>query len=118
MEADLFAPVPAGSRFDFVISNPPYIVRDEITKLAAGVRDYEPHLALDGGPDGYAIFDRIVAGAGEFLQRGGYLIVEIGAPQEKHAREKIESLGGYELAATIHDYSGHPRVVCGRRRGK
>lgn len=112
LEGDLFAPLPAGKRFDFVVGNPPYIVRDEIARLAPGVRDFEPRLALDGGADGFAVFDRLVAGAGDFLQPGGYLIIEIGAPQEKHGREKLAALAGYELAPTIHDYSGHPRVLC------
>lgn len=117
LQGDLFGPVPAGSLFDFVVSNPPYIPRDDIAQLAPGVRDCEPHLALDGGPDGYAIFDQIVASAGDFLQPGGHVIIEIGSPQEKHAREKIEQQGGYTLMPTIHDYSGHPRVVCAKRRG-
>jgi release factor glutamine methyltransferase len=113
-EGDLFSPIPAGERFDFVLSNPPYIAREDIGGLPGGVRDYEPHLALDGGPGGYAIFDRLVAAARDYLQPGGYLIVEIGAPQEDHARQRLASLPGYQLADTIHDYSGHPRVLQAR----
>jgi release factor glutamine methyltransferase len=111
---DLFAAVPAGERFDFVLSNPPYIPRDEIAKLAPGVRDYEPHLALDGGPSGYEVLERLVAGAREYLRPGGHLIVEIGAPQEGAARERIAAHPGYELAPTVHDHSGHPRVLVAR----
>jgi release factor glutamine methyltransferase len=116
LSGDLFAPVPEGERFDFVVSNPPYIPRDEIAKLAPGVRDYEPHLALDGGPDGYAVLERLVVGARERLEPRGYLIVEIGAPQEAEARRRIAAQDGYELAATVHDYSGHPRVLLARRK--
>jgi release factor glutamine methyltransferase len=108
---DLFAPLPAGERFDFILSNPPYIPRDEIAKLAPGVRDYEPHLALDGGPDGYAVLERLVAGARDWLEPGGYLVVEIGAPQEAEARRRIAAHAGYELAPTVYDYSRHPRVL-------
>jgi release factor glutamine methyltransferase len=97
--------------FDFILSNPPYIPHDVIPTLEPGVRDYEPHLALDGGPDGYAVFERLVAGAPDYLKPGGYLIVEIGAPQEQHARERIPARGGYELGKTILDGSGHPRVL-------
>ena len=71
LSGDLFAPLPAGERFDFILSNPPYIPRDDIAKLAPGVRDYEPHLALDGGPDGYAVLERLVAGARDWLEPGG-----------------------------------------------
>src|SRR5262245_48094636 len=67
LEGDLFAPLAAGERFDFILSNPPYIAREDIPGLAPGVRDYEPHLALDGGPGGYEVFDRLVARAKEFL---------------------------------------------------
>jgi release factor glutamine methyltransferase len=111
---DLFAPLPAGERFDFILSNPPYIPRDDIAKLAPGVRDYEPHLALDGGPDGYAVLERLVAGARDWLEPGGHLIVEIGAPQEAEARRRIAAHAGYELAPTVHDYSRHPRVLVAR----
>jgi release factor glutamine methyltransferase len=116
LKGDLFAPVPQGERFEFVVSNPPYIPRDEIAKLAPGVREYEPHLALDGGPDGYAVLERLVADARARLDPGGYLIVEIGAPQEAEARKRIAGHACYELAATVHDYSGHPRVLLARWR--
>ncbi len=114
LEGDLFGPIPAGETFDFVLSNPPYIPHGDIPGLAVGVRDYEPHLALDGGPDGFAVFDRLVDEARQFLKPGGYLIVEIGAPQEKRARERIGSFTGYELGKTIPDGSGHPRVLRAR----
>jgi release factor glutamine methyltransferase len=114
LTGDLYAPLPADARFDFVLSNPPYIPGADIPRLAPGVRDYEPHLALNGGPTGYAVFDRLVDGARAVLRPGGYLIVEIGAPQEERARQEIARWPGYQLAATIHDYSGHPRVLQAR----
>ena len=115
LKGDLLAPVPAGETFDFVVSNPPYIAHEDMNTLPAGVRDFEPHLALDGGPDGFAVFDRLIEQARARLEQGGYLLVEIGAPQEKGARERIGNLG-YELAPTIQDYSGHPRVLKARRK--
>lgn len=115
LQGDLFDPVPSGERFSFVLSNPPYIAEEDMSILPVGVRDYEPHLALNGGPGGYRIVDRIIAEAEASLQPGGYLILEIGAPQEAHVRQQIELQGGYQLAPTIHDYSGHPRVIQARR---
>lgn len=114
LQGDLFAPIPAGETFDFILSNPPYIPHDDIPKLPAGVRDYEPHTALDGGPDGFAVFDRLIAAAPQFLKPGGYLIVEIGSPQEQPARARIEAVGAYELEKTVFDSSGHPRVLLAR----
>jgi release factor glutamine methyltransferase len=116
LEGDLFGPLGAGEQFDFILSNPPYIPRDAIRTLAPGVRDYEPHLALDGGPDGYAVLDRLVAGAKDYLVAGGHLVVEIGSPQEEPARQRIAAHGEYELADTVFDYSGHPRVLRARRK--
>jgi release factor glutamine methyltransferase len=114
LEGDLFSALSEEEPFDFVLSNPPYIAHEDLQGLPYGVRDYEPHLALDGGPGGFVVFDRLVSEARNYLQTGGYLIVEIGAPQEEHGRRCIASLGGYQLAETIHDYSGHPRVLQAR----
>lgn len=113
LEGDLFSPL-GGERFDFVVSNPPYIPTKDIEGLHVGVRDFEPHLALDGGADGFAVFDRFVDGARRFLKDGGYLLVEIGSPQEKAARQKIDAIPQYKLEPTIFDHSGHPRVLKAR----
>jgi len=81
------------------------------------VRDYEPHLALDGGPGGFVVFDRLIGEAPRYLKPGGYLIVEIAAPQEGPARRRVEALAGFELGPTLKDGSGHPRVLRARWRG-
>jgi release factor glutamine methyltransferase len=114
---DLLAPIPAGERFDFIVSNPPYIAREDLPNLPVGVRDYEPHLALDGGPGGYQVLDRIVEGAGDLLNPGGHLVIEIGSPQEHPVRRRIAAFPRFELAPTIYDYSRHPRVLHARWRG-
>ena len=116
LEGDLFGSLPPDERFDFVVSNPPYIPHDDIAKLPVGVRNYEPHSALDGGPDGFAVFDRLIDAARSRLAPGGWLIVEIGSPQEVAARQRITAFADYELAATVRDFSGHPRVVKARRK--
>jgi release factor glutamine methyltransferase len=115
-EGNLFDPVPACETFDLVVSNPPYIPTRDIAGLAVGVRDYEPHAALDGGPDGFAVFERLVGQARQFLKPEGQLLVEIGAPQEARAREIVTAYPEYRLDATLYDHSGHPRVVRARHR--
>jgi release factor glutamine methyltransferase len=115
LQGDLFAPLGEGEQFDFIVSNPPYIPRGDIPSLPVGVRQYEPHVALDGGPDGFAVFDRLADQARHYLAPGSWLLVEIGAPQEKPARSRVEALPGYRLDATLFDMSGHPRVLRARR---
>jgi release factor glutamine methyltransferase len=114
LQGDVYGPLGPAERFDFILSNPPYIRHEEIPSLPVGVRDYEPHVALDGGADGFAVFDRLLAGAPEHLQPGGYLIVEIGSAQEAPARQRIGQTSGFDLAPTIRDGSGHPRVLRAR----
>ncbi len=116
LEGDLFASLEKAEQFECIVSNPPYIADDEILKLPIGVRQYEPMTALQGGPDGFAIFDRLIAEARTRLVSGGHLIVEIGSPQEKPARAKIAAIPEFELGPTIQDFSGHPRVLCVRRK--
>jgi release factor glutamine methyltransferase len=114
LHGDLFGPIPSGTAFDLVLSNPPYIAREELGRLPPGVRDYEPQLALDGGLGGYAVFDRLIDQARHYLKPGGHLVVEISATQEGPARQRLAACGGYELGATIRDGSGHPRVLRAR----
>jgi release factor glutamine methyltransferase len=118
LQGDLFAPLPAGEGFDFILSNPPYIAREEIPNLPVGVRQYEPHQALDGGPGGYVVLERLLAEAGKHLRPGGYLILEIGAPQEGPVRERFARYPDFELAPTIYDYARHPRVISARKKGE
>lgn len=117
LEGDLFGPLSAGQTFDLILSNPPYIVHDDLATLAREVRDYEPHLALDGGPDGLRIFARLIEDARAFLKPGGRLLIEIGWNQEPAARALMEALPGYELGKTIQDGAGHPRVLNARWKG-
>jgi release factor glutamine methyltransferase len=111
-QGDLFAA--AGERFDVVLSNPPYVAAEEMAGLPVGVRDFEPHLALNGGPGGFAVFQRLIEQARGHLKPGGHLLVEIGSDQEGPARERIAAAGGYSLAPTVHDRAGQPRVLHAR----
>ena len=116
LEGDLFAPLAADETFDIITSNPPYIAAEDLPKLPVGVRQYEPMLALDGGPGGFAVFDRLVDAARHRLRTGGTLLLEIGSPQEAPARQKLTAFAEYELGPTVFDHSGHPRVLRARRR--
>ena len=67
--------------FDLIVSNPPYIPAGEIPKLSIEVREHDPHLALDGGNDGYDAYRALIPQAAERLVPGGALIVEAGQGQ-------------------------------------
>jgi release factor glutamine methyltransferase len=99
-----------------IVSNPPYIPTKDIAALAVGVRDYEPRAALDGGSDGFAVFERLARAAGRHLTAGGQLLIEIGSPQEARAREVLARYPEYDLDATLYDHSRHPRVLRARHR--
>ena len=116
LDGDLFAPLDPSEQFDCIVSNPPYIADEDIAKLPIGVRQFEPLQALKGGPGGFVVFDRLIAAAPSHLALGGHLIVEIGSPQEKPAREKLAAMPEFTLRPTIIDFSGHPRVLCAQRK--
>ena len=114
LEGDLFAPLPPAASFDAIVSNPPYIAPGEFAGLAAEVRDHEPRVALDGGPDGLAFYRRITAEAGQFLRPGGSLLVEIGSTQADAVMGLFSAAGLADVTLT-RDGSAHPRVVAARR---
>jgi release factor glutamine methyltransferase len=84
--------------------------------LDVGVRQYEPHLALDGGEDGLRVVSRLIEQAVPLLKLGGHLILEIGSDQEIPVRDLIGSQPSLALAPTIRDAANHPRVVRATRR--
>lgn len=110
---DLFAPV-AGERFELIASNPPYIASAVIPTLSAEVRR-EPVIALDGGGDGLAFYDRISAAAREHLTGGGVLIVEHGYDQADAVRARFLAAGLSDVAL-VHDLGKNPRVTWGIAR--
>lgn len=111
LTGDLFAPLPAGDRFDVITANPPYIAHDEFATLPADVRDHEPRLSLDGGPDGLAFYRRIAAEAGAWLRPGGVLLVEVGHTQAAAVRGLFAAGPGLTAGPVHKDMGGRQRVV-------
>ena len=107
---DLWRPV-AGERFDLIVANPPYIASSVIPTLAAEVQR-EPVVALDGGPDGLAFYDRICATAREHLEPGGALVVEHGFDQADAVRTRFEA-AGLTGVTLVRDLGKNPRVTWG-----
>ena len=117
VEGDLLAPVAGQGPFDAIVSNPPYIPTEEIMTLEPGVRDYEPHSAIDGGADGLRVVERLIEQAVPLLAPGGRLILEVGTAQEGPVQEMIARKAELEAAPTVRDAANHPRVVRAVRRG-
>jgi release factor glutamine methyltransferase len=109
---DLYAPTD-GERFDLIVSNPPYIATAVIDTLSPEVKR-EPRIALDGGADGLAFYDRICAGVLDHLEPGGALVVEHGFDQAATVRERFAAAGLVAIEL-VHDLGKNPRVTRGVR---
>jgi len=111
LQSDLMHGVPQQRRFDFVVSNPPYVSRSELKTLAAEVREHEPHAALLAGERGTEVIEALLPQAAERLKSGGHLLVEISPMIHDAVRQLIQADGRLELQETIKDLARRPRVV-------
>jgi release factor glutamine methyltransferase len=113
---NLFPPLREGeSRFDLIISNPPYIPRSRIGTLPREIAEFEPRVALDGGSDGLRLFRKIVTGSGSFLKDGGWLMLELGEGQGGAVAEMIRRTGFFASPRIRKDHSGMERVIRARK---
>ena len=101
---------------DMIVSNPPYIADEAYESLPDGVRNFEPSLALKGGPDGLHYYGVLIGEGGERLRPGGWLLLEIGADQAAPLRAMLKRSSRYEEIRFRADYGGIERVVMARRR--
>lgn len=99
----------AAGAFDLVLSNPPYIPDPEREHLQREVRDFEPAVALFGGPTGVEIYSRLVADAARLLKPGGWIVMEIGYQAQSRILALLDA--GWRAAETAQDLAGWPRVV-------
>ena len=113
---DGFAAAPVGLRVDLIVANPPYIPSAQIAELQPEVRDFEPRLALDGGPDGLDFYRRLATDGANWLRPGGRLMLEMGDEQAEHIRRLfVES--DWLVEAIEPDYSGRLRILVARPAG-
>lgn len=101
-------------RYDLIVSNPPYIETDVIPTLDKNVKDYEPHLALDGGSDGLVFYRRITEIAPSVLNENGILAFEVGHTQANAVAKLMEK--DFENIEIINDLCLIPRVVLGVKK--
>jgi len=109
LKGDLFKPV-KDRQFDMIVSNPPYIRKDDMKLLQPEIIDWEPVAALDGGEDGLDYYRKIISGAGDYLKVNGILLLEIGIGQSDPIREMAAD-EGFDNIQILKDYAGIDRIV-------
>ncbi|WP_176770834.1 peptide chain release factor N(5)-glutamine methyltransferase [Eubacterium barkeri] len=111
VQSDLFDNL-QNRRFHLIVSNPPYIPREILLGLALDVQGFEPHLALDGGNDGFELYNRIIQGAPNHLVDGGRLLFEAGDGQAGDLAQHMVT-AGFTIDTEERDLIGVLRAVGG-----
>ncbi|MDE0089582.1 MAG: peptide chain release factor N(5)-glutamine methyltransferase [Candidatus Poribacteria bacterium] len=113
LHGDLFEPIKTlqSPQFNWIVSNPPYVMTNERDTLCPDIRDYEPHIALFAGEDGLSVIRRLIAEAPNYLHPEGKLIFEIGDKQAESVKTLLDEQPAYQNYRFIKDYAGIERVV-------
>ena len=110
---DVTEPLPGEEIYDLIVTNPPYVPTAD-TKVLEPELYHEPMLALDGGMDGLDLYRRIAAEAGEHLNPGGYLYLEVGIGEAEPVLELVTHHIECAQAGVFNDLNGIPRIVWAR----
>ena len=113
LQGNLFEPLEGlpNPRFDWIVSNPPYVSTAEFPSLLPDVRDHEPETALLAGANGLDVITGILEDAPRFLKPGGRVGLEIGHNHSPDVQDIVQSNSAYVGCQVIKDYSGVERVV-------
>ena len=109
MVSDLFGAVAKRPVFDIIVSNPPYVSNPDMSELPPEVKA-EPRIALSGGTDGLSFYRRIITECRSYLEKGGFLIMEMGYNQSRDISLLLEKEGLSEIEA-FKDYSDIDRII-------
>lgn len=109
IESNLFEKI-NGEKFDIIVSNPPYIKNEEIKLLSKQVQN-EPYIALSGGEDGLDFYRKIIDEAYKYINKNGYLCLEIGYDQKEDLIKLIKQNENYEYENCIKDLSNNDRCI-------
>lgn len=113
LEADVLEKPPVGiGTFDMIVCNPPYIETSEIAKLDNSVKNYEPHIALDGGKDGLKFYKKIIKNYKPLINMGGHIIFEVGEGQSSSVSDMLFE-AGFTAVNTRKDTIDVDRIVIG-----
>ena len=109
LKSDIYSKI--NEKYDFIISNPPYIRTDEIQRLDPKIKNYEPLNALDGGESGIEFYDKIIRDAKAFLNKDGYLFLEIGYDQKDDVSNLFSKHNINVKLKVVKDLAGYDRVI-------
>lgn len=109
--ADLLGPI---RRADVIVSNPPYVPSNDASTIQREVREFEPHVALFGGPTGLEIYRHLIADAPRVLENGGHFILELGYNLAEPVRGMLGE--GWGDVRIIPDLAGIPRVLAAQKK--
>ena len=114
IESNLFENLDKDFKYDLIVSNPPYISKNEYETLMPEVKNYEPQNALTDLGDGLYFYREISKFAGEYLKDTGYLAYEIGYNQAKDVTKILQD-NNFDVLSIIKDYGGNDRVIIAKK---
>ena len=114
MKSDLFEKLDEDFKYDLIVSNPPYITKDEYETLMPEVKNFEPKNALTDLGDGLYFYREISKKVGAYLKDTGYLAFEIGYKQAKDVSKILED-NNFAILSVVKDYGGNDRVVLAKK---
>lgn len=114
--SNMFENLKKGKKFDIIVSNPPYIPSQDISKLDKEVKDYDPKIALDGGEDGLDFYRKIIKESVNFLSDKGMIFFEIGINQKKPIVKMLEK--NFDNIKVVKDYNRIDRVVYAKLKNR
>ena len=97
-------------KYDLIVSNPPYIKKSKLSSLIKDVKNFEPKLALDGGPDGYSAVLKVIAKSSKLLRKNGMLFLEIDSTQVIKTKEMLKNYKFY-TKDVFKDLNGNNRCI-------
>ena len=112
LKSDLYLKV--NGKFDFIVSNPPYIKSEDINSLQREVKDHEPRLALDGKEDGLYFYRKIIEDAPKHLKKDGMIFFELGEGQSNDVKAMLEE--NFKDIVIVKDYSKIDRIIYAVKR--
>lgn len=110
LKSDWYSALDKGEKYDYIVSNPPYICRSEIYQMSKETIDFEPDLALYADNEGLSSYQAIIQNAKNFLKNDGKLVFEIGYSQKNMILDLLKR-AGFENTSVKQDLSGLDRII-------